>query len=81
LCVRLGRPSDALNVVDIGTSLARLVSIPVSKSPGTMTFLDGAISLDVSTLNGSGVVTFITSALAIGSQSNEATYRKVEEKS
>ena len=39
-----------------------------------MTFLDGATSLGTGTLNASGVATFSTSALSVGTHSITAAY-------
>src|SRR6202034_1375532 len=41
---------------------------------GTVTFLDGTTTLGTGTLNGSGVATFSTSALTVGSHSITAVY-------
>jgi hypothetical protein len=41
---------------------------------GTVTFLDGATSIGTGTLNTSGVATFTTTSLAVGSQSITASY-------
>jgi parallel beta-helix repeat protein len=41
---------------------------------GTVTFLDGAASLGTATLNGSGVATFTTSALGVGSHPMTGSY-------
>jgi hypothetical protein len=41
---------------------------------GTVTFLDGAVSLGTATLNGSGVATLTTSALAVGSHPMTGSY-------
>jgi len=41
---------------------------------GTVTFSDGATTLGTGTLNGSGVATFTTAALAVGSHSITASY-------
>ncbi|HSU67730.1 MAG TPA: Ig-like domain repeat protein, partial [Tepidisphaeraceae bacterium] len=51
------------------------VSDTTSGTPsGTITFLDGSTQIGTGTLNGSGVATFITSALTAGSHSITAQY-------
>jgi hypothetical protein len=47
---------------------------PLSGATGTVTFMDGAITLGSSTLNGSSVATFSTSTLAVGTHSITAQY-------
>jgi hypothetical protein len=47
---------------------------PLSGATGTVTFLDGGITLGSSALNGSGVATFSTSTLAPGTHSITAQY-------
>ncbi|HEX4054593.1 MAG TPA: Ig-like domain repeat protein [Tepidisphaeraceae bacterium] len=50
-------------------------SAPGSGTPtGTVTFMDGATTLGTGTLNGSGVATFSTSALALNGHSITAVY-------
>ena len=41
---------------------------------GTVTFLDGSTTLGTGTLNGSGIATFSTSALTVGSHSITVVY-------
>jgi Bacterial Ig-like domain (group 3) len=41
---------------------------------GTVTFLDGAVTIATGTLNGSGVATYTTSTLTVGSHSITAVY-------
>jgi hypothetical protein len=55
---------------------ATVVSVPPgSGTPtGTVTFFDGATSLDTGTLNGSGQATLTTSALSLGDHSITAAY-------
>ena len=48
---------------------------PGSGTPtGTVTFMDGSTTLGTGTLNGSGVATFSTSGLSVGSHSITAVY-------
>ncbi len=51
------------------------VNAPGTGTPtGTLVFMDGATTLGTATLNASGVATFSTAALAVGSQSVTAIY-------
>jgi hypothetical protein len=57
------------------TFMASVTPANGAKVPtGTVTFLDGAISIGMSALNGSGSATFSTSTLATGSHSITAQY-------
>jgi len=47
---------------------------PPSGATGTVTFMDGALTLGTTALNGSGVATFSTSTLAVGPHSITAQY-------
>ena len=61
-----------------GTSVTFTATVtPASGSTtptGTVTFADGSTTLGTGTLNGSGVATYATSALAVGSHSVTASY-------
>jgi hypothetical protein len=51
------------------------VPLPASGTPtGTVTFIDGSITLGTGTLNASGVATFVTSSLSVASHSITAAY-------
>jgi hypothetical protein len=57
------------------TFTATVAQNPGSGVPtGTVTFMDGATALGTGTLNGSGVATFSTAALALGAHSVTAVY-------
>ena len=60
------------------TFTATVARIPAgSGTPtGTVTFKEGATTLGTGTLNGSGVATFTTSTLSVGSHSITAEYRR-----
>ncbi len=64
--------------VAVGTSVTLTATVtPTSGTPtptGTVTFKDGATTLGTGTLNGSGVATYMTSTLALGSHSLTASY-------
>ncbi len=76
----------AQTVTAVSTSLnpsvyGQLVTFTATVSPqiigtptGTVTFMDGSTTLGTGTLNGSGVVTFQTSALSVGSNTITAVY-------
>jgi sugar lactone lactonase YvrE len=69
--------ASALNPT-VGASVtftATVAQNPGSGVPtGTVTFMDGATALGTGTLNGSGVATFSTAALALGAHSVTAVY-------
>ena len=52
------------------TSVAPGAGVP----PGTVTFLDGGVSIGTGSLNGSGVATFSTTALGVGNHTITASY-------
>jgi subtilase family serine protease len=56
------------------TFTATVTSLASGTPTGTVTFLDGITSLGTGALNGSGMATFITSSLAVGSHSITAQY-------
>ncbi len=56
------------------TFTAAVTSTAGGTPTGTVTFYNGATSLGTSSLNGSGVATFSTTALAVGSPSITASY-------
>jgi autotransporter-associated beta strand protein len=71
--------ADSANPIAFGESVTFTATITtnapgVGTPAGTVTFLDGTTTLGVGTLNGSGVTTFTTSALAIGAHSITAVY-------
>ncbi|NQX01828.1 Ig-like domain repeat protein, partial [bacterium] len=64
------------NPANLGDSvtLTATVTSGTGTPTGSITFFDGVTNLGTSTLNGSGVATFVTSALASGSHSITASY-------
>lgn len=68
--------SSSLNPALSGQSVTFTATVtgPVGPPTGTVTFLDGATSLGVSTLNGNGMATFTTSSLSVGSHSILVAY-------
>ncbi len=81
LTAMLANTSTALasgtNPSDFGQSVTFTATVTSTESgtpTGTVTFLDGSTTLGMGTLNGSGVATFSTSALLVGSHSITAVY-------
>lgn len=63
------------NPANESTSVTFTATVTGGATPsGTVTFKDGAATLGTGTLNGSGVATFSTSSLAVGSRSITAVY-------
>ncbi len=61
--------------ITAGQSVTFTATITASSTPsGTVTFYDGTNALGTGTLNGSGVATYSTSSLSVGSHSITATY-------
>jgi hypothetical protein len=56
------------------TFTATVTSKTTSQPTGTVTFMDGATTLFSAAVNGSGVATFVTSTLAVGTHQITATY-------
>ena len=69
--------SSSANPAVVGQNVTFSATISPSSGPvptGTVTFKDGATMLGTGTVNGSGVATFSTSGLALGSHSLIAVY-------
>lgn len=67
------------NPAAVGTSVTFTATvantiIPSGLPTGTVTFLDGTTALGEATLNGSGIATYSTSSLAVGTHSVTAAY-------
>jgi hypothetical protein len=71
--------TSSVNPSNFGQSVTFTATVaavlPGAGTPtGTVTFLDGASNIGTGTLNGSGVATFTTSTLAVGSHTITASY-------
>lgn len=62
------------SVFDQSVTFTDTVSASGGTPTGTVSFMDGSTTLGTGTLNGSGVATFTTSALSLGSSSITAVY-------
>jgi hypothetical protein len=61
--------------ITTGQNVTFTATVTASSTPsGTVTFYDGTTALGTGTLNGSGVATYSTSSLGVGSHSITATY-------
>jgi hypothetical protein len=67
-------PTSGVTGVSIGFSAAVAPASGAVTPTGTVTFFDGTTSIGTGTVNGSGIATFATAALAVGSHSITATY-------
>jgi len=67
--------TSSLNPSGFGQQVTFSATVnPSSGATGTVTFMEGALTLGTSALNGSGVATFSTSTLAVGTHSITAQY-------
>jgi hypothetical protein len=66
--------NSSLNPSAFGQPVTFTATVTGSSPTGTVTFKDGANTLGTGTLNGSGVATFTTSSLTLGSHSITASY-------
>ncbi len=66
--------STSASSTPFGQSVTLTATVVGSNPSGSVTFLDGSTSLGTATLNGLGVATLTTSALAVGSHSLTASY-------
>jgi hypothetical protein len=67
--------SASANSITAGQSVTFTATVTASSTPsGTVTFYDGTTALGTGTLNGSGVATYSTTSLAVGSHSITASY-------
>jgi Bacterial Ig-like domain (group 3)/FG-GAP-like repeat len=80
LYAQLGTPTVTLtaspNTATAGTKVTLTATVTGSAATptGTVTFYDGSAELGSATLNGSGVATYATTALAVGANSVTASY-------
>lgn len=68
--------TSSLNPSYLGNSVTftAVVAAPYATPTGNVTFLDGTTSLGIGTLNTSGVATYSTTALAVGTHNITASY-------
>jgi hypothetical protein len=67
--------TSSLNPAGFGQLVTFSATVnPASGATGTVTFMDGVLTLGTTALDGSGVATFSTSALAVGTHSITAHY-------
>ena len=68
--------ASSANPATLGTSVTFTATVTgASGTPaGNVTFFDGAATLGTGTLNGSGVATFVTGSLSVGSHAITASY-------
>jgi YVTN family beta-propeller protein len=76
--ITAGSTSTALTVsassIAVGSSVTFTATVTGASPTGTVTFKNGSTTLGTGTLNGSGVATYTSSALATGSYSVTAAY-------
>jgi uncharacterized repeat protein (TIGR01451 family) len=66
--------TSSANPSSFGQAVTFTATVTGASPTGTVTFKDGATALGSGTLNGSGVATFTTPSLAVGSHSISAAY-------
>lgn len=67
-------PSSAVSGTSVGFTATVTAASGTAVPTGTVTFKDGSTTLGTGTLNGSGVATYATSSLGVGSHSVTAVY-------